>query len=104
MSTRIRRNNINKIKSDLQKLVRDGERLLKDEGDAISLKGESLRDELMETLGSAKEYCGDLEDKTIDQLDTMDKSIHKSPYPFLGAACGLGVIVGLLLGKSGYDR
>jgi ElaB/YqjD/DUF883 family membrane-anchored ribosome-binding protein len=100
MTTRKRTQNIKKIKADLRALVRDGEHLLRDEGDNLSRKGEELRDQLSEALEAARECCCDLETKAWDQLEDVDETVHKNPYQFMGIACGVGVLIGLLMGKS----
>lgn len=99
MPTSARQKNIAKIKADLEKLVKDGEKLLKDESNNVKSNGQDLHQQLMDTLASAKEFCGEMEGKAREKVETIDESVHERPYAYLGMACGLGVMVGLLLGK-----
>lgn len=100
MTTRKRAQNLKKLRNDLRSLVRDGENLLKNEGDSISAKGEGLREQLAETLEAAQEYCSDMEEKARDQLEEMDQSVHTNPYQYMGIACGVGLLLGLFMGRG----
>jgi ElaB/YqjD/DUF883 family membrane-anchored ribosome-binding protein len=100
MNTRKRAQNLKRIRSDLKTLVRDGENLLKDEGDNLSVKGAELRDQLAETLEAAQDCCADIEGKAWDQLEEVDNSVRKHPYQSIGIACGIGLLTGLIMGKG----
>ncbi|MCB1121140.1 MAG: DUF883 family protein [Verrucomicrobiae bacterium] len=100
MTTKTRTQNIEKLKADLEKLVKDGEKLLRDEADNAKSNGQEVRDKLVETLETAKEFCGDLDEKARRQLSEIDESVHNRPYAYAGIACGVGVLVGLLLNKK----
>lgn len=100
MPSRNRTQNIKKIRADLKSLVQEGENMLKDEGTRLSEQGEALRDHLVQSLEAARECCGELEDKAMDHLEEIDQSMHQNPYQYIGIACGIGVLIGLLIGRN----
>jgi len=59
-----------------------------------------------ETRTSAEKLIGDLktmiqkvEDKTVEQAKAADKIVREHPYPAIGIAFGLGLLVGILAGR-----
>lgn len=100
MTTKTRTKNIQKIKADLEKLVKDGENLLRAEAENAKSNSQDVREKLLETLEAAKEFCGDFDEKTRRQLSDIDESFHNRPYTFAGIACGVGMLVGLLINKK----
>ena len=55
-----------KLVTDLKRVVRDSEELLKDSAGAVGDKAHDLRERLSETLESAKATCRRLEEKAIE--------------------------------------
>jgi ElaB/YqjD/DUF883 family membrane-anchored ribosome-binding protein len=83
--------------ADLKRVVRDSEELLHDSADAMGDKARELRLRLAETLERAKAACGRLQEKTKETAKATDKAIRENPYPAIGVAFGLGLVVGWLV-------
>jgi len=59
-----------------------------------------IREKLSTAVEKAKEVCQRLQDQTAAAARATDRSIREHPYEAIGLALGLGVIAGLLLGRS----
>ncbi len=60
----------------------------------------NIRAKLETALEKAKEACERLEEKTAAAAKTADKAIRTHPYPAIGIAFGLGLLVGVLAVRS----
>ena len=67
-----------------------------------SEKGE-LRAKLEAAVEKAKAVCQRLEEKTVEAAKVTDKAIREHPYPSIGIAFGLGVLVGVLVTRCRRD-
>jgi len=65
-------------------------------------KGE-LRAKLEAAVEKAKAVCERLEDKTVEAAKITDKAIREHPYPSIGIAFGLGLLVGVLATRCRND-
>jgi ElaB/YqjD/DUF883 family membrane-anchored ribosome-binding protein len=92
-----------KVMDDLKTLARDAEELLKatagDMGDKMSDKAKEARSRLAVALEQAKVSCEKWEDKTVAAARATDKAIRSHPYESAGAACVLGILIGVLIGR-----
>jgi len=84
---------------DLKRVVRDSEDLLQDSGEIIGEKAYALRERLDRTLESAKITCRRLEEKAKQGAKATDKVIRGHPYQSIGMACGIGVLIGVLVAR-----
>ncbi len=85
---------------DLEKGIVGIISLLKNEGpEAVAKAEESLR-ELNEDL---KNRLGDIRDSIDDTLETGRKGIREYPLLAVGLAAGVGIIIGMLLGRNSND-
>jgi ElaB/YqjD/DUF883 family membrane-anchored ribosome-binding protein len=84
---------------DLQSVVRDGEELLRAGVQDLSEKGVAARERLAAALEVAKETRRRLEEKAVASAKAMDKLVREYPYQSLGAAFGLGLIIGVLVNR-----
>ena len=85
--------NTDRLVSDLKRIVRDSEELLKATTGVVGDKTQQVRERLSETLKTAKDTCWDLE-------ETADRTIRDHPYESIGIALGVGLLVGLLIGRK----
>ena len=84
-------------------LMADAEALIKatedHPGEAIS----SIRNKALETLAGAKESISGIEDKLLDKAkiaaEGADDFVHRNPWEAVGVAAGLGLLIGLFIGR-----
>jgi ElaB/YqjD/DUF883 family membrane-anchored ribosome-binding protein len=84
---------------DLQNVVRDGEELLRAGVQDLSEKGVAAREKLAAALEVAKETRRRLEEKAVASAKATDKLVREYPYQSLGAAFGIGLIIGVLVNR-----
>ena len=58
-----------------------------------------LRGRLSSTLDSAKANYRRLEEKTVAGAKIADKTIREHPYESIGVAFGVGLLIGVLVGR-----
>jgi ElaB/YqjD/DUF883 family membrane-anchored ribosome-binding protein len=88
---------------DLGTAVREGEEMLKSGAVAGSDRTHALMARLESAIERAKVACQRLEAKTIAGAKATDKAIHEHPYPALGLAFGVGLLVGVLVMRRRND-
>ena len=88
-----------KLVKDLKTCACDAEELIKTKAEEINDKTREARFRLKATLNSAKETCEALEEKAVNSVKAADRAIRTHPYPTLGIALGIGVILGILIGR-----
>ncbi len=84
---------------DLQNVVRDGEDLLRAGVQDLSEKGVAARERLAAALEVAKETRRRLEERAVASAKATDKLVREYPYQSLGAAFGIGLIIGVLVNR-----
>ena len=93
-----------KLAKDLQAVIGETEELLKATAGQGGEKIESLRAHVEETLESAKSRMGELEDAVLENVKSTakatDQYVHENPWPAVGIAAGIGLIVGLMLARK----
>jgi len=62
-----------------------------------------VRAKLSAAVERAKEVCQRLQDQTAAAAKATDQTIREHPYQALALALGLGLVTGLLLGRSRRD-
>jgi len=88
-----------KLAGDLKVVMRDAEDLLKATAGQASEKVAEVRTRLAGALESAKVTCRDLQDKTAEAAKATDKVIRDHPYESIGAAFGIGLLIGVLVAR-----
>jgi len=88
-----------KLTSDIDLVLRDAEELLKATADAGSENVKEVRSRLASTLASAKATYDRLKEKTAKAAQTTDHAIREHPYQSIGIACGVALLIGVLLGR-----
>ena len=89
-----------KLVTDLKRVVRDSEELLKDSAGGVGEKALDLRERLSQTLESAKATCRRMEERAIEGAKASDKVIRAHPYESIGIAFGLGLLIGVLVARK----
>jgi ElaB/YqjD/DUF883 family membrane-anchored ribosome-binding protein len=84
---------------DLKTVVHDAEGLLKATAGEVSEKAKEARQRLTAALASARESCSHLEERAIAGAKATDRVIREHPYESLGVAFGVGILLGVLIGR-----
>jgi ElaB/YqjD/DUF883 family membrane-anchored ribosome-binding protein len=78
------------------------EKLMESEQRAETEKGE-LRAKLDAAVERAKAVCERLEKQTAAAAKAADTAVREHPYPAIGIALGLGVLIGVLVARGRGD-
>ena len=93
-----------KLLADLRVVVRDAEEVLRATAGDLSEKAKETRSRLSASLETAKANCERLQDQVMDQAisgaHAADDVIRDHPYQTLGVAFGVGVLLGVLVGRK----
>ena len=91
--------NMDKLVADLKTLSRDAEEMLQATSGQAGDKMTELRGRLASTLESAKCTCRRIEEKAVAGAKVADKTIREHPYESIGAAFGVGLLIGVLVSR-----
>lgn len=91
--------NMEKLMTDLRTVTHDAEAILQATAGQAGEKMGELRARLSSALDSAKATCCRLEEKTIAGAKVADKTIREHPYESIGVAFGVGLLIGVLVGR-----
>ena len=92
-----------KLVADLQVVVRDAESLLQATAAQTGEKIEQARARAMESLQKARQRLAGFEKDAVREVreaaEVTDEYVHKNPWQAVGVAAGIGLLVGLLIGR-----
>ena len=92
-----------KVLADLKVLMTDADALIRATTGQAGEKVAAARAKAEEALKGARERLGDLEgqmrERGKEAAQATDKFVHDQPWKAVGIAAGLGVIVGMLIGR-----
>jgi ElaB/YqjD/DUF883 family membrane-anchored ribosome-binding protein len=88
-----------RLSGDLKLVMRDAEELLKATAGEAGERVKEVRGRLTTALESAKATCERLQDKTVQAAKATDNVIREHPYESIGIAFGVGLLVGVLVGR-----
>jgi ElaB/YqjD/DUF883 family membrane-anchored ribosome-binding protein len=95
--------NREKLMSDLRTVISDAEEVLKVTADQATAGAAELRVRMQERLRQAKIRLQDLQDHAVARAKAAghaaDDYVHDHPWKAIGAAAGVGLIIGLLIGR-----
>lgn len=91
--------NIEKLMSDLKVVTRDAEAILQATAGQAGEKMSELRARLSSALETAKATCSKLQERTVAGAKVADRTIREHPYETIGAAFGIGLLIGVLVGR-----
>ena len=60
----------------------------------------NIRAKLESAIEKAKDICERLEEKTVAAAKVTDRTIREHPYESIGIAFGVGLLVGVLVGRK----
>jgi len=89
-----------KLVADLKRVVQDSEQLLQDSAGAVGEKARELRERLAHTVEVAKATCVRVQESAKQGAKATDRAIREHPYQSIGVAFGVGILIGVLLGRK----
>ena len=93
-----------KLAQDLRAVVADAEDLLRATADQAGDKAASLRARAQANLATAKARLVEAEHAMVERTkvaaQATDDYVHEKPWQSVGIAAAVGVLVGMLIGRS----
>lgn len=92
-----------KLVQDLKIVINDAEDLLRATASQAGEKAAAAREKIQDSLHSAKIKLAEAEDIMIDKTRqaarATDEYVHDNPWRAVGIAAGVGLLIGLLIGR-----
>jgi ElaB/YqjD/DUF883 family membrane-anchored ribosome-binding protein len=92
-----------KLFSDLQTVVDDAEALLQATAGQAGERVDGIRERAKVSLKQAKARLLEAEGEALEQARqaaaSTDEYVHKNPWQAVGVAAGVGLLLGLLIGR-----
>ena len=88
--------------SELQLLIAESEKLLKDSASLVGEEGETLRAQVGLKLKQALDSVSNVRERTKPVVDATENYIGGHPWQTVAVSAGFGLVVGLLLGRRNY--
>ena len=85
--------------SELQDLIAESEKLLKDSVSLVGEEGETLRAQVSLKLKQALDSVTNVRARTKPVVDATESYIGGHPWQTVAISAGFGLVVGLLLGR-----
>jgi ElaB/YqjD/DUF883 family membrane-anchored ribosome-binding protein len=82
---------------DLRTLVHDAEELIQATGRDVSARS---KEQLIGALERFKDTCQRVEKEAVSVARSTDRIIREHPYPSIGIAFGVGVLLGVLITRD----
>jgi ElaB/YqjD/DUF883 family membrane-anchored ribosome-binding protein len=91
---------VGKLVQDFKVVVQDAEALLKATAGDVGERVREARERLATSMESAKANYQVAQGRAIEGVKAADKVVRSHPYESLGVAFGVGVVLGLLVGRK----
>jgi len=92
-----------KLMSDLRVVIADAEELLRMTADQAGQGAADLRSRVLARMQQAKMELANLQHAVVVKAQAAghaaDEFVHENPWKSIGAAAGIGLVVGLLIGR-----
>jgi ElaB/YqjD/DUF883 family membrane-anchored ribosome-binding protein len=92
-----------KLVQDFKVVISDAEELLKATASAAGEKVSAARERVQDSLHQAKIKLAEAEDILVQKSKAAarmtDEYVHEHPWRSVGVAAGVGLIIGLLIGR-----
>ncbi|WHL27887.1 DUF883 family protein [Pseudomonas juntendi] len=85
--------------SELQALIEESEKLLNDSAALVGEEADSLRAQVSLKLKQARQAAANMRDKAQPMVNATQDYIGGHPWQTVAISAGLGLVVGLLLGR-----
>lgn len=95
--------NTDQLVADLKTVMQDAEALLKATSTLTGEKIQEVRARAEESLRQAKTRLSEVEEEAMRRAreiaEATDEYVHENPWQSVGIAAGIGLVLGLLLGR-----
>jgi ElaB/YqjD/DUF883 family membrane-anchored ribosome-binding protein len=92
-----------KLMSDLRLVITDAEELLRMTADQAGEKAADVRSRVQARLSQARIDLVNLQEAAVAKAKAAghaaDEFVHDNPWKSIGAAAGIGMVIGLLIGR-----
>jgi len=92
-----------KLMADLRLVIRDAEELLRLGAEQTGANATEWRDQVEERISRAKLQLAEMQDSAVAKAraagHAADDYVHEHPWKAIGAAAGVGLIIGLLISR-----
>lgn len=92
-----------KLMADLRLVISDAEELLRLGAEQTGASAVEWRAKVQERITQARHKLADVQDNAVERAKAAghaaDDYVHDHPWKAVGAAAGIGLIVGLLIGR-----
>ncbi len=92
-----------RLMEDLKAVIADAEELLSLSKDQAGEGAARLRERVQERLLRARDRLGDIQEDAFERARAAglaaDDFVHDKPWPAVGLAAGVGLLVGLLIAR-----
>lgn len=92
-----------RVMADLRVVIADAEELLRLGAEQTGAAATEWRSKVEARLADAKASLLDMQDKAIERAKAAgraaDDYVHENPWRSIGVAAGVGLVVGLLIGR-----
>jgi ElaB/YqjD/DUF883 family membrane-anchored ribosome-binding protein len=92
-----------KLMGDLRVVIADAEELLRMTADQAGESAADIRSRVQEKMNQAKADLINLQDAAVAKAKAAghatDEFVHENPWKSIGIAAGVGLVVGLLIGR-----
>ena len=92
-----------KLMADLRVMIADAEELLRVTADQASGSAAEVRGRIQGRLQQARAELAQLQGAAIAQVKAAghaaDEFVHENPWKSVGVAAGIGLVIGLLIGR-----
>ncbi|KAA5841599.1 MULTISPECIES: YqjD family protein [Pseudomonas] len=85
--------------SELQALIEESEKLLKSSASLVGEEGENLRQQVGLKLKQALDSVSSVRERSKPMVDATEQYIGGHPWQTVAISAGVGLVVGLLLGR-----
>ena len=100
----VQSDNHEKLMQDLRVVIADAEELLKATAGQTGEKATAIRERVQQNLIAAKERLVEAERavfaKAKQAAQATDDYVHENPWRAVGAAAGVGLIIGMLISRG----
>jgi len=88
-----------RLSTELENAVGDAEEFMKSTSGHSGEKANEIRRRLASAVESAKAATRKLQEKAKEAAKATDHSIREHPYESIGLAFGVGLLIGVLVGR-----
>jgi ElaB/YqjD/DUF883 family membrane-anchored ribosome-binding protein len=85
--------------SELQALIEESEKLLKSSAALVGEEAEGLREQVALKLKQARDSVSNVRERSKPMVDATEIYIGGHPWQTVAISAGLGLVIGLLLGR-----